>query len=192
MNKIRIFMMVLCFAGCAPLLAAESYLIDTKGMHASINFEIPHLGYSLLTGRFNRFSGKFSYDRDNPAASSVSVVIETGSVDSNHAERDKHLRGKDFLNSKKYPEATFVSSSFSEDESGVIVMTGDFTLNGISKPLKIRMNKVGEGEDPWGGYRMGFSGETSFLLTDFGIMKSLGERSKEVVLQLNIEGVREK
>ena len=143
-------MLLLGFFGSASLVAAETYLIDTKGMHASINFEIPHLGYSLLTGRFNRFSGKFIYDSDNPSASSVSVVIETGSVDSNHAERDKHLRSKDFLNSKKYPEATFVSASFSEDDSGAIVMTGDFTLNGISKPMKIRMRKVGEGEDPWG------------------------------------------
>ncbi len=192
MSKIRIVMMVLFFVGSTHLLAAETYLIDTKGMHASINFEIPHLGYSLLTGRFNRFSGKFVYDRDNPSASSVSVVIETGSVDSNHAERDKHLRSKDFLNSIKYPEATFVSSSFIEDDSGAIVMTGDFTLNGISKPLKIRMDKVGEGEDPWGGYRMGFSGETSFLLVDFGIMKSLGKHSKSIKLLLNIEGVREK
>ena len=192
MSKIRIAMMLLCFTCSLPLFAAETYVIDTKGMHASINFEIPHLGYSLLTGRFNRFSGKFVYDRDNPSASSASVVIETGSVDSNHAERDKHLRSKDFLNSKKYPEATFVSASFSEDDSGAIVMAGDFTLNGISKPMTIRMRKVGEGEDPWGGYRMGFSGETSFLLADFGILKELGEHSKNVKLQLNIEGVREK
>ncbi len=192
MNKIKFAMMLLFFSVAPPLLAAETYVIDTKGMHASINFEIPHLGYSLLTGRFNRFSGKFTYDREYPSASSVSVVIETGSVDSNHAERDKHLRGKDFLNSKKYPEATFVSSSFSENDSGTIEMTGDFTLNGVSRPLMIHLRKIGEGEDPWGGYRMGFSGKTSFLLTDFGIMKSLGEHSKEVVLLLNVEGVREK
>lgn len=192
MNKIKFAMMLLFFSVAPPLLAAETYVIDTKGMHASINFEIPHLGYSLLTGRFNRFSGKFTYDRENPSASSASVVIETGSVDSNHAERDKHLRGKDFLNSKKYPEATFVSSSFSENDSGTIEMTGDFTLNGVSRPLMIHLRKIGEGEDPWGGYRMGFSGKTSFLLTDFGIMKSLGEHSKEVVLLLNVEGMREK
>ena len=192
MRITRILTMLLCFVGSAPLFAAEAYLIDTKGMHASINFEIPHLGYSLLTGRFNHFSGKFVYDRENPSASSVTVVIETGSVDSNHAERDKHLRSKDFLNSKKYPEATFISSSFSEDDTGAIVMTGDFTLNGISNPLTIHMSKVGEGDDPWGGYRMGFSGKTSFLLTDFGIMKSLGEHSKEIVLRLSVEGVRQK
>jgi polyisoprenoid-binding protein YceI len=190
MNIIRLFLLLLLTVSTS-LATAETYLIDTKDMHASINFEIPHLGYSLLTGRFNRFTGKFIYDSDDPSASSVYMVIETGSVDSNHAERDKHLRSKDFLNSKKYPEARFVSTSFSEDDSGAIVMMGDFTLNGISKPLTIHMRKVGEGEDPWGGYRMGFSGETSFLLTDFGIMKSLGEHSKEVVLQLNIEGVRE-
>ena len=191
MKKIIYVMILLFFSAATPLLAAETYLIDTKGMHASINFEIPHLGYSLLTGRFNRFSGKFIYDRENPSASSVTVVIATGSVDSNHAERDKHLRSKEFLHTDQYSEATFASSSFSEDGSGGVVMTGNLTLKGISKPVTISMTKVGEGDDPWGGYRMGFRGKTSFILTDFGIMKSLGEHSKEVVLLLNIEGVRE-
>ncbi|MEN8214618.1 MAG: YceI family protein [Pseudomonadota bacterium] len=191
MKKIRLLMILLLCSASSALLAAETYVIDTKGMHASINFQIPHLGYSLLTGRFNRFSGSFVYDRDNPSASSVSVVIETASVDSNHAERDKHLRGDEFLHADKFPEATFVSSSFKVDGSAFAVMEGVLTLRGVSKPLMIRLKKIGEGEDPWGGYRMGFAGETSFLLADFGILKELGPHSKSVMLQMNIEGVRE-
>ena len=58
----------------APAMAAD-YVIDTEGAHASINFRISHLGYSWLTGRFNDFSGQFSYDADNPEAASISVIL---------------------------------------------------------------------------------------------------------------------
>src|SRR3954462_7478873 len=88
---------------------ADNYTIDTKGGHASINFSIKHLGYSVLTGRFDTFGGDFSYDPAKPETSTINVTIDTNSVNSNHAERDKHLRSEDFLNVKKFPSATFVS-----------------------------------------------------------------------------------
>ncbi len=78
-------------------LKAEEYLIDTKNSHASINFKIPHLGYSMLLGRFNKFEGKFTFDKDDPSRSKVSVTIDTASIDSNNPKRDKHLRSDDFL-----------------------------------------------------------------------------------------------
>ena len=93
----------------APASAAD-YVIDTKGGHASINFKIPHLGFSWLTGRFDTFSGTFTYDDKKPEASKVSVEIDTTSLNSNHAERDKHLRSADFLDAAKFPKATFVST----------------------------------------------------------------------------------
>ena len=89
---------------------AAEYKIDKKGAHAFIEFKVKHLGYSWLLGRFDDFDGHFSYDASNPAASKVNVVIKTASINSNHLERDKHLRNKDFLNVKKYPEAKFVST----------------------------------------------------------------------------------
>ena len=86
----------------APTAATE-YVIDTKGGHASINFRVQHLGFSWLTGRFDTFSGAFRYDEKNPSASGISVTIDTTSVNSNHAERDKHLRGADFLDVAQLP-----------------------------------------------------------------------------------------
>ena len=77
-----------------PAQAAD-YTIDTQGAHAFIQFKISHLGYSWLYGRFNTFSGEFSYDADKLADSKISLTIDTASVDSNHAERDKHLRSPD-------------------------------------------------------------------------------------------------
>jgi len=174
----------------ASAVNAAEYVIDTKGAHAFVNFKIKHLGYSWLHGRFNTFDGEFNYDAEKPNASQIMVNIDTTSLDSNHAERDKHLRGKDFLNVDKYPTATFKSTkiTFNNDDSGKV--TGDFTLHGVTKSITFEIDKIGEGQDPWGGYRVGFEGETSLKLSDYGINYNLGPASTHVDIGLFIEGIR--
>ncbi len=175
----------------APLQAAD-YKIDTKGAHAFIQFKIKHLGYSWLLGRFNKFSGEFSYDEKNPKASKIEVNIDARSIDSNHAERDKHLRSDDFLHVKKYPTAKFVSTSFNEKSNGKIALNGKLTLHGVTKPITIDLKHIGHGTDPWGGYRRGFEGSTTLTLKDFGINYDLGPASRTVEMFLSIEGIRKK
>ena len=170
---------------------AEKYVIDTEGSHAFIQFRIQHLGYSWLSGRFNTFSGSFEYDENTPAKASVQVDIDVASIDSNHAERDKHLRGDEFLDVSKFPKASFVSTSFKDNGDGTAVLTGDFTLRGITKPVTIAVEHIGHGSDPWGGYRRGFEGTTRIALADYGIKYNLGPKSKEVELTLSVEGIRQ-
>ncbi len=172
-------------------LHADDYLIDTKGAHAFIQFKISHLGYSWLLGRFNKFSGSFSYDEKNPSTAKVEVIIDTASIDSNHAERDKHLRSDDFLDVKKYPEAKFVSTSYQEAGDGKGVLKGNFTLRGVTRPIVINVKQTGAGPDPWGGFRRGFEGTTRIALKDYNIDFDLGPASKELELQLYIEGIRQ-
>lgn len=87
----------------SPLAStAEQFEFDPKGMHAFIDFRIQHLGFSWMSGRFNHFTGHFSYDEHNPAAAPVLVTIDTNSIDTNHAE---HLRDDDFLAVKQFPKA---------------------------------------------------------------------------------------
>ena len=170
---------------------AADYKIDREGTHASIIFKIKHLGYSWLTGRFNDFDGKFSYDQNTADASQVNVVIQTASLDSNHAERDKHLKGKDFLDVRKYPTSTFTSTKYTPIDENSGTLTGEFSLRGVTKTISFPIEKVGEGADPWGGYRAGFSGKTSLKLTDYGINYDLGPASTHVDLELHIEGIRQ-
>lgn len=172
-------------------LMANDYVLDTKGAHASIKFRVQHLGYSWLYGRFNDFSGKFSYDEKQPEKASVEVTIKTSSVDSNHAERDKHLRGDDFLHVDKYPEARFVSTGFTPGKDGTGVLKGNLTLHGVTKPLEIDVEFIGAGDDPWGGYRRGFEGKARFAMADFGIVKDLGPKSKDVEMTLSVEGIKQ-
>jgi polyisoprenoid-binding protein YceI len=179
----------LALSAAGPARAAD-YLIDTAKGHASINFRIKHLGYSWLTGRFDTFGGTFTFDEKDPAAAKVKVEIDTASINSNHGERDKHLRGKDFLDAADFPKATFESTSVKINGDKATI-TGKLTLRGMTKEVVIEAERIGGGADPWGGYREGFAGTTRFALKDFGINFDLGPASKEVELQLNVEGVRQ-
>lgn len=169
---------------------SAEYNIDSKGAHASINFKIKHLGYSWLTGRFDKFDGTFSYDSKTLNTAKVSVNINTASLNSNHAERDKHLKGDDFLDVAKFKTAKFVSSSIKDLGNNKLTVNGELTLHGVTKSIVIDAVKIGEGKDPWGGYRAGFSGTTQIALKDFNIMTNLGPASTHVDLELHIEGVK--
>lgn len=176
--------------GAGPALAAD-YAIDKQGQHAFVNFKISHLGYSWLYGTFRDFDGTFSFDAAKPESSKVSVTLRTASLDSNHAERDKHLRSPDFLNVEAHPTATFTSTAVKPTGKDTADITGDLTLNGVTRPVVIAARFIGEGEDPWGGYRAGFEGTTTLTLKDFGIDYDLGPASRTVELILSVEGVRQ-
>jgi len=170
-----------------PLASAAQYTVDPT--HSFVEFRIQHLGYSWLYGRFNTMRGEFSHDTSNPQASRITVEIETSSVDSNHAERDKHLRDDEFLDVKKFPTATFTTTGYtgSADEG---TMTGELTLHGVTRPVTLKVRKLGEGDDPWGGYRAGFVATTTLDRRDFGIDRNLGPASWTLELELGIEGIR--
>lgn len=167
----------------------EHYLIDTRGAHAFVQFKISHLGFSWLYGRFNEFEGQFSFDPNDPSNSSVEVTIQTSSVDSNHERRDNHLRNEDFLHVEEFPEAHFRSTSFRHIEGERYHMTGEFTLLGHTRELEIEVEQVGAGVDPWGNYRRGFTGRTTFALADFGIDYDLGPEAEIIQIILDVEGI---
>lgn len=171
--------------------SAANYKIDKGGQHAFIEFRIKHLGYSWLYGSFNDFDGGFTFDEKDPSADKVNVTINTTSVFTNHAERDKHLRSAEFLNVGKHPQATFTSTSVKKEGENLAV-TGDFTLNGVTKPLTLQAKLLGQGKDPWGGYRAGFEAAGTIALKDYGITTDLGPASQDVELIISVEGVREK
>lgn len=189
MYKTLTLLLLLLNLNTISSLSAKDYKIDTEGGHASINFQILHLGYSWLTGRFNHFNGKFSYDKNNESQSKIQLTIDVESLDSNHAERDKHLRGKKFLHTQKFPNAKFVSQSFRPTSDHQYELRGDLTLRGVTKSITIMVRKNNEGDDPWGGYRVGFEGTTRFALADYGIDYDLGLASTHVDMSLHIEGV---
>ncbi|VVO05298.1 YceI family protein [Pseudomonas fluorescens] len=177
----------------ANVMAAD-YVVDKEGQHAFVDFKISHLGYSYITGTFKDIDGKFSFDAAKPEDSKIEFNVNTASVFTNHAERDKHIASKDFLNGSK---AKFVSTSVKSTGKNAAGkdtadVTGDLTILGVTKPVVVKATFLGEGKDPWGGYRAGFEGTTSIKRSDFGKQKDLGPASDAVELYVSFEGVKAK
>lgn len=169
---------------------AAVYQIDTQGAHAFVQFKISHLGFSWLYGRFNQFEGTFNWDKDKAAASSINMRVNTKSLDSNHAERDKHLRDKDFLNVSKHPEASFESTKIVPNGKDKATVTGNLTLLGVTKSITLDAVFIGEGKDPWGGYRAGFEARTTFKPSDFGMSGKSNIEKSNLELIISVEGIR--
>ena len=187
----KAFVAALAVAGGLAGGAANAATYEIDLSHSFVQWKIQHLGFSWMVGRFNQFEGTFDYDPDADAsAQSVEVEIDTASIDSNHAERDKHLRSGDFLDVEEFPTASFVSTGFEGDADGG-KLTGELTLHGETKTVVLDVKKIGEGDDPWGGYRAGFEGTTQIDRRDFGIDRDLGPASWTVDLHLYLEGERQ-
>lgn len=171
---------------------ADTYKVDTEGNHAFVQFKISHLGFSYILGRFDDFSGEFNYDPDNLDEASVDFDVQVASLDSNHAERDRHILSDDFLNADEFPTATFESTGFESTGDNEGVVTGELTLHGETRTIEMPVTLMGEGEDPWGGYRAGFEGNTTLVLEEFGIdMQKFPESMRELELYVTFEGIRQ-
>ena len=188
MKRQSLFALLLGLAFAFPVAAADYQIDDT---HSFVQFRIQHLGFSWLYGRFNTLEGNFSFDEAKPAEAKIQVGIDVASIDTNHAERDKHLRGKDFFAVDQFPKATFVSTAYKQTGKDKGQLTGNLTLHGVTKPVTIDVTHMRAGDDPWGGYRRGFSGTTTLTLADFGMDYDLGPASRTAELMLTIEGIRQ-
>jgi polyisoprenoid-binding protein YceI len=181
--------LVLSVVALAPAQGAD-YKIDPA--HTFIEFEISHLGYSIVAGRFDKYSGHFSWDRAHPDKASISIKISTDSIDTNVPQRDKDVRGAAFLNVAKYPYATFTSTRYKGNAKGG-TLEGNLTLHGVTRHISLKVTAIGQGPDPWGGYRAGFRATTTLLRTNFGMgHDELGPTANAMKFNLYVEGVREK
>ncbi|AZM95709.1 YceI family protein [Vreelandella venusta] len=171
---------------------AAEYQIDTEGQHAFVQFKISHLGFSYILGTFEEFDGQFSYDPEDLEASSVAMEVQVDSLNTNHAERDRHFLSSDFLDASEFPTATFTSTGFESTGENEGVVTGELTLHGETQEIEMPVTLMGEGDDPWGNYRAGFEGSTMLTLSDFGIdMSDFPEAMHELELYVTFEGIRQ-
>ena len=114
---------------------AADYVVDTEGQHAFVQFKINHLGFSYILGNFESFEGQFHYDPENLEAASVEMEVDVTSLNSNHAERDRHFLSDDFLSDGDFTSATFFSTGFAPTGEGEGTLTGELTLTGQVLPV---------------------------------------------------------
>ena len=163
---------------------ADSYKLDPS--HAAVVFKIKHLEYSYTYGFFKEISGRFTTG-DKP---SFEFTAKTQSLDTGFAKRDEHLRSPDFLNAKQFPVITFKSTGV-ESDGDLLHLTGDLSLHGVTQSITVDLKKMGEGDDPWGNYRTGYSTQFTIKRSDFGMDKMLDMVGDEVTLMVSFEGTRE-
>jgi polyisoprenoid-binding protein YceI len=179
----------------SPLLAADTYTVDKS--HSEALFTVKHL-MSKVTGRFNEFTGTISIDPASPAASSVEFTISAASIDTDNADRDKHLKTPDFFDVENHPSITFKSSKVTPAGTNKYNVEGTLTMRGVSKPVILPVEFLGFGKDPWGNERAGFSLETSLNRKEYGILwnKALDQGGyvlgDDVKIVVNLETVKKK
>ncbi|MDQ1745648.1 MAG: hypothetical protein QOE23_3987 [Pseudonocardiales bacterium] len=148
-----------------PGYLAGTWSIDPA--HSDVSFSVRHMMVSKVKGRFGSFSGTIVTAED-PAQSSVTAEIDLNSIDTNNAQRDDHIRSRDFFEVEKHPTMTFTSTSVRAD-GGDFLLTGDLTLKGITKPVTLKLELNGIGPDPYGGTRAGFTATTEISRKEFGV-----------------------
>lgn len=169
--------------------APVAYKIDPA--HLSVAFIVNHLGFANMIGRFNTASGEVAFDKDAVQNSAVKVVIDTASVDTNHAKRDEHLRSPDFFNAKEFPQITFKSTKIEKTGEKTGKLHGDLTMLGTTKPVVLDVTFNKEGVSPASKLEtVGFSARGKIKRADFGMKYGVPHISDEIDLLIEAEAVK--
>ena len=177
----------------APIPAGE-YKIDPA--HSVIGFAIRHYEISWVSGRFKDFIGTIRYDDSDVTKSSVEFIAKIESIDTGVEPRNTHLRTADFFDAVKYPEMTFKSTRVERKGKNQYVLSGDFTLKGVTRQISFPFTIVGAVKDARGNTRIGIAAETKVNRRDYGITWGKGmdngglDVGNEVTVNLQLEAVK--
>jgi polyisoprenoid-binding protein YceI len=182
-----IMISMLCLTG-ASVWAEDTYEVDP--IHSSVVFKVGHLNIGTVFGMFTDFSGTIIADRENPEKSSVEMTVRAASVNTHVDKRDDHLRSNEFFNAALFPEIKFKSTGVKKIDDKTFEVTGNFNLHGITKELTVTVHFLGEGNDPWGGYRMGFETEFDIVRSEFGMTQHIPAAGDKARVILAVEAVK--
>jgi polyisoprenoid-binding protein YceI len=145
-----------------------TYQIDPQ--HAAVHFKVRHMMISNVRGKLTQITGSVAFDPANLEASRVEAVIGAASVNTGDAQRDKHLRSSDFLDSDRHPVITFQSTRIVSLGGDKYRVTGDLTVRDVTREVLLHVGSVTpEITDPEGLLRRGASAQARILRKDFGL-----------------------
>ena len=171
--------------------APEAYVLDPS--HSQILFSYDHMGFSTTYGLFGGIEGRISFDAAAPAGSSVSVSFPIENLLTGWQERDAHFLSPELFNATANKDVTFKSTAIEVTGEKTGKITGELTINGVTKPvvLEAAMTQMGEhpmAKKPW----VGFNATTTVKRSDFGLTEVLGLVSDEIVIDITTEAVEAK
>ncbi len=181
---------VLATAIAAPAMAAsESYVLDSS--HSQVVFSYNHLGFSTTFGMFSGFEGEIGFNAEDPSASSVSVAIPVLSMFTGWEQREGHFMSDDFFGAAEGDLVTFTSTAIEVTGDNTALITGDLTMNEVTKSVVLDavLNQAGDhpsAETPW----LGFNATTTLLRSDFNVGNFAPFVSDEVEVIISIEAMK--
>lgn len=148
-------------------LAPATWRVDP--VHSHVEFAVRHLMISTVKGRFGEVAGTLSGDDSDPEHASVELTIAAASIDTHEPQRDAHLRSADFFEVETYPEIRFRSTGVASSDDGSLLVHGNLTIRGVTKPVAVAVLPGGRGRDTQGAERLGYSATTRINRKDFGL-----------------------
>ncbi len=148
-------------------MTTRGWNIDTS--HSGIQFTVRHMVIARVRGGFDRWQGTVEFDPAEPAASKVSVRIESASINTREPQRDQHLSSPDFLDVGNHPAITFESRRVEKVAGDRYRVLGDLTIRGVTRPVELDAEYLGAAKDPWGNERIGFHAKAAINRKDFGL-----------------------
>ena len=188
MNKV-FAILALSAVIAAPALAADTYTIDVK--HTFPVFEVSHLGFSTQRGRFNNASGKITLDAA-ARQGSVELVIDVTSLDMGFKTWDEHMAAEGYFNTEKFPTMTFKSNKLVFEGDKIVAADGDFTLLGVTRPLRLTVKNFSCGTHPFTKAAMcGADISATIKRSDFGMTKGIPAVGDEVRISSGVEAFKD-
>ncbi|MGH7641477.1 MAG: YceI family protein [Candidatus Dormibacteria bacterium] len=160
-------------------------------LHTQVEFSAKHLGMMTVRGHFAEVVAGGDINVEDPTRSQIEVTVQTASIRTHDAQRDKDLRASYFLEVEKYPTMTFKSTGVEVTANDRYSLTGDLTIKGTTRPITLAVVKYGEFTDPNMGHRIGYSAEGAINRKDFGMTFEMMLDNKFVVsneVRIQIEG----
>ncbi|HUL59746.1 MAG TPA: YceI family protein [Anaeromyxobacteraceae bacterium] len=148
-------------------MANESWQVDAA--HSAVNLTVRHMVISKVRGRFTKWNAKLALDAADLGRSSVEVEIDAASIETGVADRDAHLRSPDFLDAQKFPTLRYRSRRVEAVSTERLRVVGDLTIRGVSREVVLDVEYGGQGKDPWGNQRAGFTATASLNRREFGL-----------------------
>lgn len=189
MSKTRSAVLAASLAFAAPALAGDTYSFDKA--HTNVGFQVRHI-FTNVSGKFTDFAGTIQVDRAKPESSTVEFTIQATSIDTSDQRRDQHLRSADFFDVANNPTITFKSTSVKANGKDSWLVTGDFTMHGVTKSITLPVTFLGE-EKFMNGTKAGFETALTLKRSDYGLVwnKTLETGGvlvgDEVEIAINIE-----
>lgn len=190
----KLFLFILATSISIASFAQTKWAVDP--MHSFVNFSVKHMGISFVDGSFKKFDGVITYTKADLSDAKVNFTVDVPSITTGVEMRDNHLKTDDFFNAEKFPQMSFVSTSFKKraakmqkQQTNVYILSGKLTIRDVTKDVQFVVTYGGTAKDQQGNNKVGFNATTTINRLDYNIKYDPTGTgvAKDIKITLNLE-----